>query len=344
MPRVQEVQLLNPDAYNLEISIQSRGHDERSAERRIQEYTAQLQGIQERIQADQDKIQALDPGAIITLEHMKEILGRNPCIDPRSVGILLRPNGDKILRWVFHDIKCTPDENPYEHQITEPAFMLDKAVVEVNLEQYTIKIKPMSNRRRLCPKGYSNSKVVHPHVLSKDSPCLGDFSDNVVMSVQELDFDTLGTVIQLFLEQAVNSDGAGKHWPKFIFNHINTHSYSNIRVGNFSVFAKQSHERVQGRLRHVLTMPIQGEDCIFKGTEEQAIEFLRTYEPLEVLYPGTAPDISENQEVINRYLDLLNPSPEPTITATAPQPPDLFDTRYAMPPTITMTRPDTTTW
>jgi len=161
--------------------------------------------------------------------RVRDLIIRYPekCIDINDVKMTLvdHPNvewektylshdnrgGNPTIHIFFKDLYLTPDINIYKN-IVDKSFKLVPIEAIVYLRSNRVKLRPCSSEQ--LPSGYSSTRV-HPHVLSGDEPCLGDFLNSVVITNQAFQFDALATVLQCFLEQAFNADDAGKHWPKW---------------------------------------------------------------------------------------------------------------------------------
>lgn len=65
--------------------------------------------------------------------------------------------------------------------------------------------------------GYSEEKC-HPHWISHNSPCLGDFGPSITEAMAAGDFETAVYCLMEFLRQADNDDCAGMWWPLWTGN------------------------------------------------------------------------------------------------------------------------------
>ena len=69
--------------------------------------------------------------------------------------------------------------------------------------------------------GYSEVPLLHPHMTSGTSLCLGDFGQGVTEAISEGDFVTAITVLTMFFQQYDPEDSAGLHftaWPQAEFD------------------------------------------------------------------------------------------------------------------------------
>lgn len=65
-------------------------------------------------------------------------------------------------------------------------------------------------------RGYGDVELLHPHMTSAITPCLGDFGGGVTEAISEGDFVTAITVLIMFFQQYDPEDSAGAHyraWP-----------------------------------------------------------------------------------------------------------------------------------
>lgn len=66
-------------------------------------------------------------------------------------------------------------------------------------------------------KGYSDFGLLHPHMTSQTTLCLGDFGGGVTEAISEGDFVTAITILTMFFQQYDPEDSAGLHyiaWPE----------------------------------------------------------------------------------------------------------------------------------
>lgn len=64
--------------------------------------------------------------------------------------------------------------------------------------------------------GYGNSDVLHPHMTSPSTPCLGDFGGPIQDACDDFDIVSIVTLVGMFLQQFDPEDGAGRYysfWP-----------------------------------------------------------------------------------------------------------------------------------
>ena len=65
-------------------------------------------------------------------------------------------------------------------------------------------------------KGYSEVPLLHPHMTSETTLCLGDFGEGVTEAISEGDFVTAITILTMFFQQYDHDDSAGAYhdvWP-----------------------------------------------------------------------------------------------------------------------------------
>lgn len=70
-------------------------------------------------------------------------------------------------------------------------------------------------------KGYSEVPLLHPHMTSETTLCLGDFGEGVTEAISEGDFVTAITILTMFFQQYDPNDSAGLHfnaWPEATFD------------------------------------------------------------------------------------------------------------------------------
>ena len=70
-------------------------------------------------------------------------------------------------------------------------------------------------------QGYSDFGLLHPHMTSQTTLCLGDFGGGVTEAISEGDFVTAITILTMFFQQYDPEDSAGLHftaWPEAEFD------------------------------------------------------------------------------------------------------------------------------
>lgn len=70
-------------------------------------------------------------------------------------------------------------------------------------------------------KGYSDYEVLHPHMITRTTLCLGDFGGGVTEAISEGDFVTAITILTMFFQQYDPEDSAGLYftaWPEAEFD------------------------------------------------------------------------------------------------------------------------------
>lgn len=126
-------------------------------------------------------------------------------------------SADGYLVFTTRKIILRPNDNPYGwiDNGDTPYVNLGSIQVIVNLIKGGIRIFPASREGKTCI-GYEGIKSCHPHQLSHNTPCLGDFSSPISYSIDTKDIGMLLDTISLFLHKAANEDYAGRNWVKWI--------------------------------------------------------------------------------------------------------------------------------
>lgn len=166
-----------------------------------------------------------NPERIITKHHIMDMFKSIPQIDENSVFITQTTgvNVSQTLGFVHfnvHDVIMTPDRNPFQNlNFGQPfGISLPKMKVSLALETGKLRIINAYSQPSNTRPAYSGSNVCHPHVLTGNEPCLGDFAGPVAESLAELDFETFGYLLIEFLSQAAHDDSAGQYWWKWAFS------------------------------------------------------------------------------------------------------------------------------
>jgi predicted DNA-binding protein len=103
--------------------------------------------------------------------------------------------------------------------------------VKINLISRVIEIDgPQQNKFYR----WEGSPAVHPHVLSFNQPCLGDFAGPIAEAISEQDWNSVGTLLQLFLTRIDNRDSAGRNWIVYFSNTFRRDPEIRNRIANES--------------------------------------------------------------------------------------------------------------
>ena len=156
----------------------------------------------------------------ITTAQAKELLSQVNTIDRGSVRLLTSDQGPQ-LAWKFKGIKLTPERNDYYwlNSGKKVSFPLPDINVYLFLNSGEVRLRACRGDKHARVNGYTTG--VHPHILyDNGTPCLGDFGANVVEAVKQNDLVGAALVLNMFLEYADPSDGAGIHWPKYLLAQI----------------------------------------------------------------------------------------------------------------------------
>ena len=151
--------------------------------------------------------------------QLKEMLSEFEVIDKKSIWVGTDSIGNDYVRWV-QKASTTPYKNKYLNLNGRVPFPIQLPDVIVTV--YPSRNKVTLLRKRNSPirnsPGYSRARQVHPHITdSSGTPCLGDFQGPFVDALDANDWGTVAGIINLFLETTNDDDGAGLHWPNFIF-------------------------------------------------------------------------------------------------------------------------------
>lgn len=153
----------------------------------------------------------------VTKADLTRALTGLPNLKPGSIATGYLPYNIPFIRWVFTGILMRPDKNHYAWLRglgagNTPSFPLQDVQVEIHLTDGAVKLSPLRGQRGQAPFTWDNQNRVHPHILSNDEPCLGDFAGPFREALHELDWVSVYTYLRLFLERAINSDAAGAKW------------------------------------------------------------------------------------------------------------------------------------
>jgi hypothetical protein len=126
----------------------------------------------------------------------------------------------RYLVCTISGVKMTPRTNAYKFicggKIPAP-IPLGKIKAVINLTTNKIFLETVgSDREHYRHTGWGRNPTVHPHVLSRYEPCLGDFGPPLNEALDSYDFASAVDIICLFLESADPGDPAGATWVNWV--------------------------------------------------------------------------------------------------------------------------------
>lgn len=129
------------------------------------------------------------------------------------------PN-QRYLVCTISGVKMTPRTNAYKFicggKIPAP-MPLGKVKAIINLTTNKVFLETAgSDREHYRHNGWGRFPKVHPHVLSRFEPCLGDFGPPLNEALDSYDFASAMDIICLFLESADPGDPAGSTWVNWV--------------------------------------------------------------------------------------------------------------------------------
>lgn len=193
--------------------------DVRSSEQRVIQDTQRLSTAYDQLSQLKEKEQRLRPKAYVSLskKDVQNNLKDIKSIVQDSICIGTYANGKAFIRFRYEGLAFSPNVNEYEainrgRNVTIPLLPIQ---CELTLGDNNVKLSaPRGIESQI--DGYSGNNTMHPHILSGNIPCLGDFGGPVIEAAQDLDFKTFATLIELFLSQAAADDPAGATWYRWV--------------------------------------------------------------------------------------------------------------------------------
>ncbi len=227
------------------------------------------------LKADEKRLSALEKGENdITFLSVVEALSKNNKILPETIRLAMDINDNNYIMFSFKNLQCTPSHNKYLN-IMDRSFLLREIRISVNITDRIFRVTPVISEMDLCVTGYSGKRV-HPHILSNDTPCLGDFLGAIVDAIDARDWNTLGGVFQTFLEQAYDRDAAGAKWPRWAIRRARDNSsVSNLQPLSFK--AGEVYGSPIGGMKYNIPVVTGGKSEDFIGNSGQCEEFIRVF-------------------------------------------------------------------
>lgn len=170
-------------------------------------------------------------------------------------------NRKYIITFRTRPVKCTltaTEDLPHLLiQEGRPFVILPPMSVELSLYSTDIRVFATPRNGRWTS---FNRSAPHPHILRDNAPCLGDFASNIAESHEIMDFLGVLDILQVFLENATYTDGAGYNWLRWLPEgqslapHFN-HTYDPEAQGQLQAFvytANPDGGLLRREARHVL--------------------------------------------------------------------------------------------
>jgi len=153
---------------------------------------------------------------VFTKDKLKRTLSSIKSINQKSVA-LGEDNHGVFLRWRYEGLSATITGHSFKNiNFGEPVKISFEPIVVTTYLSGSIKIT--GGRNAVRHTGYSGRSIVHPHILSNNRPCLGDFEGPAHEALNDLDIETYASIMEMFLSQVAHDDAAGSHWYKWMFN------------------------------------------------------------------------------------------------------------------------------
>lgn len=171
----------------------------------------------ELVKAKQELALLGDDDGSITLktEELRKLFKKYKFVS--NVSLHDTPRGPELY-WRFQPgLKATVDNNHYNwiNGGGPVSYPLPGVSCLINLQTGDLKLKPLNDSPMSAFYYFqSELKTVHPHVLGRHRPCLGDFAGQIRESCEAGDVVSIIAITELFLQQINASDEAGQTWVK----------------------------------------------------------------------------------------------------------------------------------
>jgi hypothetical protein len=132
-------------------------------------------------------------------------------IRPGSIALFRQGTHEVVIRWVFTDLWAKTSPPPYRWiNNSQPLdIKIPDVEVLVHLMTRAIVITFADDPPPATGFAYNGSDKPHPHLMGGDNPCMGDFGPLFNESLHDEDYETMATVLRLFLETINLGDVAG---------------------------------------------------------------------------------------------------------------------------------------
>lgn len=154
---------------------------------------------------------------VITKESLKRDLSSVESVNPRTIVVGEDTHGI-FVRWRYDNIVMIPSENPFINLNEGQQIKIHMPPIITAFYLYSRKVIVTAPRNGKRHRGMNSNLVVHPHILSGNSPCLGDYQGPINEAIDDKDWQTLAGLMEMFLSGAANNDPAGKLWYRWLIN------------------------------------------------------------------------------------------------------------------------------
>lgn len=155
-----------------------------------------------------------------TAAELRKLIKSHPLINPKKKIQIGRIFDRHWISFTTKPIVLRPSKNPHEYidDGQTPYVHLGSIVTTVSLNSGAMFVFSPS-RNSVRKLGFRDRYVLHPHQISRNGVCLGDFKSIFLEAIQTGDTLMLLDAIKLFFEQAYDDDVAGKNWVKWVVPH-----------------------------------------------------------------------------------------------------------------------------
>lgn len=155
---------------------------------------------------------------IFDINVIRQQLENVDSTEENSVVMWQDDNNHAYVSWVrragWAEVKNHSFDRPWFHAPIK--IEVPECRIYVNLQTKNVSIKNLfGGTEGMYGYGHPTVLKVHPHIMSDDTPCFGDFAGAVTEALSENDWNTAATMIDLFLRQVNDQDAAGKQWVEY---------------------------------------------------------------------------------------------------------------------------------
>lgn len=203
--------------FTKEVKDRKHTHEQRivSATSRLREAKRGQSRIVKSLTPIEEQLEELQKTATgkVSKDSLKNIFADFPTIDQQSIAVG-NENNEAFLQWKFQDIYMMPNLNRFAsiNQGEIPRLKLPAARVRFFPRNNQLYIYPVRGQKQF---NFYGGNQVHPHIMSNNEPCLGDWAPAIAEASAIHDWAGVANIIQMFLEHANVDDPAGRTWVRY---------------------------------------------------------------------------------------------------------------------------------
>lgn len=171
------------------------------------------------LHATQYKLAALERKLVRTsADQLANVVRNHPMVNSKAQVVFSTLNGRTQVTFTTKPMILRPNRNPYKwiDNGEIPYVQLGAMQICADLSTAEVRIFP-SSRNAISRHAYAGHRTAHPHILDRQSPCLGDFTSPLLSAADAGDISFFLDTLYVFLTTAADEDAAGRNWVRWLY-------------------------------------------------------------------------------------------------------------------------------